>query len=572
MNVLGINAAFHDSAACLVVDGRVVAASEEERFVRIKHHKRPRPFHSFALPFHAIDDCLRAGGMVLDDIDRIAYSFDPLPIAAQAGPQRMPLPTRREELAGPTRFDPWRTVFLAGIAEAPRLLLEDAPWHLRRRLTSTRSVTERFVFVPHHLAHAASAFYPSPFGEAAVMTVDGYGGDATTAYWRGRGTALEPLGSVSLPHSLGLFYEQITAYLGFERSADEYKVMALAAYGEPRHRERLKAAIRVGDGGDYRIAPLELEEWFGPARGAEPLEARHFDVAASAQRVLEETVLELAGWLRAETGTRDLCLAGGVALNCVMCSRLLRESGFRRVWVQPAAGDAGTALGAALQVAAEEGGAPGAVCREMEHTLLGPAWSDDQVDAWLSDRGVPHRRVSDVAGETAELLARGKVVGWFQGRMEFGPRALGARSLLAAPFDRALRDRLNAIKGREDFRPVAPVLCEEQAASWFEDAVPSPFMTFVFRLRPERAASVQAIAHEDLTARIQTVNRSQNRRLHAVLEAFGDRTGCPMLVNTSFNVRGEPIVCSIRDAVATFFTSPLDALVAGSSIVTKEAP
>ena len=561
MKILGINAAFHDSAACLVVDGAVVAAAEEERFVRIKHHKRPRPHHSYALPFHAIDFCLESAGLTLDDVDTIAYSFDPVPLNRAAGPQLLYLPQSADELRASRRHDPWQTVFLAGISDAPALLLEDAPWHLRKRFESRREVRDRFVFVPHHLAHAASAYYPSGFDDAAVMTIDGYGGDATTTYWHGRGAALDPLGAVALPHSLGLYYERLTAWLGFQPSSDEYKVMALAAYGEPRYADRFRDAVQVGANGDYRIAPLDLEGWFGPARRGGPMEARHYDIAASAQLVLEETVLALAEWLRGATGSQNLCLAGGVALNCVMNSRLLRESGFSRVWVQPAAGDAGTALGAALAIARTP--------FPMNDAYLGPGMTDDEIEASLRANGLAFRRADDVAEETARLLEKDAIVGWFQGRMEFGPRALGARSLLAAPFDRRMRDRLNAIKGREDFRPVAPVVAEEHAGDWFTDASRSPFMTFIFDIRPDRADAIAAVSHEDRSARIQTVDAAQNARLHALLQHFGARTGAPVLVNTSFNVREEPIVCSLRDAVATFHTSPLDALVAGSCILTK---
>jgi carbamoyltransferase len=568
MKVVGINAAFHDSAACLLDDRAVVAAAEEERFVRIKHHKRARPYDSHALPFHAIDYCLREAGIGIDDVDAFAYSFDPLPLTRPIGTASIPFPRTPAELREPRRFDPWRTVFLAGIIDAPRLMREDVPWRLQERLGGRRAVHDRFEFVPHHLAHAASAFYLSPFEKAAVLTLDGYGGDATTSYWHGSGTSLTSLGQVGLPHSLGLVYEQVTGYLGFQPSSDEYKVMALAALGEPRYADRLRDAIRVGEEGSYTVAPLELERWFGGPRRGGRLEPRHRDLAASVQVVLEETVLALASWLRRATGAHDLALAGGVALNCVMNSRLARDGGFERVWVQPAAGDAGTALGAALIVALREPG-NGARPPAMDDVYLGPGGDDEAIEAWLRQNGLRYRRSEDVAGDTAELLQRELVIGWFQGRMEFGPRALGARSLLAAPFDPATKDRLNAIKGREEFRPVSPVVTEEAAGDWFVDARPSPFMTFVFDLREEALPVVPAIAHRDGSARIQTVSARQNPRLHALLERFGERTGCPMLVNTSYNVDREPIVCSIRDAVATFASSPLDALVAGNCIVTK---
>jgi carbamoyltransferase len=385
----------------------------------------------------------------------------------------------------------------------------------------------------------------------------------------GHGTALDLLGQVDMPHSLGILYEAVTSYLGFLHSSDEYKVMALASYGRPVYRDAFRDIIRLGGAGQYRIAPPRLVERFGPARprGA-PFEPRHYDLARSLQEALEETALVLASWLHQETRARTLCLAGGVALNCVMNARLRDRGPFRDIWVQPAAGDAGTALGAALWVDARERGVTSRHWR-MDHAFLGPAYDDDEIEGFLRWSKLPYRRLADVPGETAALLAEGRIVGWFEGRMEFGPRALGARSILASPIDPAMQDRLNEVKDREDFRPVAPVVLEAEAARWFVGAGRSPFMLFVHDVRPDRADRIPAVRHVDGTARIQTVTRDQHPRYHDLLVAFARRTGVPVLVNTSFNTRGEPIVCTPRDAVECFSASPLDALVIGSFLLEK---
>lgn len=570
MKVLGINAAFHDSAACLVVDGVPVAAAEEERFTRVKHHKRARPFSSYALPYHAIDYCLRAADARLPEIDRIAYSFDPFPMIRENGSAPFALPKDEEEMRRPRMFDPWKTVFLAGITEAARGLLEDAPWHLQERIGRPEQHRWSFHFVPHHRAHAASAFLASPFDRAAVMTIDGYGGDATTAYYAGEGTTLTEIGRVNLPHSLGMLYELTTNYLGFLGSSDEYKVMAMAAYGKPVYLDVFRELVSLDDGGQYRInGPLLLGGRLGPARRrGEPVEQRHYDVACSLQTVLEETVLGIARWLRAETGAENLCFAGGVALNCVLNSRLRRSGLFERMWVPPVSGDAGTALGAALLMAAE-GEPDGGRRYSMDHAYLGPGFDDGEIEAFLTHTRVPFRRLEDVAGEMAARLADQRVAGWFQGRMEYGPRALGARSLLASASSADMRERLNDIKGREQFRPVAPIVPAEDADAWFDTAGPSPFMTYVEKVRPEKLAAIPAAAHVDGTARLQTVERAHNPLLHDLLKAYGAKTGAPVLINTSLNVREEPIVCTMKDAVSTFYTSSLDDLVIGPYLLLK---
>ena len=573
MYTLGINAAFHDPAACLVADGHVVAASEEERFTRIKHGKRPVPFSTWELPFHAIDACLAAADIALRDVDHVAYSFQPAQllgarasartIAIPLNPARYPVPGNGENA--------WDPLFLAHIANAPRQLADGAPLHLARRFKGVCwDGPHRWHFVDHHEAHAASAYLASPFDDAAVLCLDGRGETATTTYWHGRDAEVELIGHVDLPHSLGLLYEEVTDHLGFLRSSDEYKVMALASYGEPRYAPELRGMIRVKGGGTYTIQPSRLVDRFGPARErGGPLEQAHLDLARSLQLVLEETVVELARWLRDASGARALCMAGGVALNCVMNARLRAAAIFDHVWVQPASGDAGTALGAALAVDARARGA--ATHEGMPHAYLGPSYDDAEIERFLRWSRLPYRREADVADRTAQLLSENRIVGWFQGAMEFGPRALGARSILASPIDPAMQGRLNDLKDREDFRPVAPVVIEEEAGNWFENAGEAPFMLFTFGVRADRADRIPAVRHVDGTARVQTIRRAQNERYYDLLRAFERRTGVPVLVNTSFNTRGEPIVCTPRDALESFWTSPLDALAIGSFLVEKPA-
>jgi carbamoyltransferase len=596
MYVLGINAAFHDSAACLVKNGQVIAAAEEERFTRIKHGKRPIPFSAYELPFHAIDACLAEAGIDLVDVDQIGYSFDPSLLLGQRRHDAtitLPLEPSAQPVADEW-LGPWDPLFLSSIVNAPRHLAGGVPHHLQERFRGARhDGPYRWHFVDHHLAHAASAFLPSPFETAAVMTLDGRGETAATAYWLGQGSHLARLGQVDLPNSLGLLYEDVTRHLGFLHSSDEYKVMALASFGKPRYLDQLRRIVEVHDDGQYTVGPLRLETWFGPARRrGEPIDERHCDLAHSLQAVLEETVLQLAEWLHAATGEENLCLAGGVALNCVMNTRLRDQGPFRRIWVQPAAGDAGTAMGAALWLSAAGANISESRYR-MEHAFLGPDYCDEEIERFLRWSKLSYRRLTNVAEQTADLLARDRIIGWFQGRMEFGPRALGARSILASPIHPDMQARLNEIKDREDFRPVAPVVLEEEVGQWFalrpdaerrdeDDAsgatavavrrrhLPaSPFMLFVYEVRPDKIHRIPAVRHVDGTARIQTINRRQHPSYYDLVKAFARRTGVPVLVNTSFNMRGEPIVASPRDAVECFWTSPLDALVIGSFLLEK---
>jgi carbamoyltransferase len=572
MYTLGINAAFHDPAACLVRDGQIVAAVEEERFTRIKHGKRPIPFSTYELPFHAVDFCMKQAGIRLKDVDHVAYSFDPyLLLGGRAGDAQIPIPLHGGASAASEWESPWDPLSLSAIVNAPRHLASGVPHHLQQHCSGLPETgPDRWHYVPHHLAHAASAFHASPYEAAAVMTLDGRGEQATTSYYIGQGQELVDHGVVTMPHSLGLLYEQVTSYLGYLHSSDEYKVMALASFGKPEYVERFRELVRVVGDGRYVVRPVNLHEWFGPPRiRGGPLEQRHYNLARSLQQVLEETTLELAGWLYDSTRQQALCLAGGVALNCVLNARLRSQGPFKDVWVQPAAGDAGTALGAALWVDAQIKPSRGQRRSTMEHVFWGPAYDDDEIEGLLRRAKVSYRRLENIPEETAALLERDLIIGWFQGAMEFGPRALGARSILASPITASMQDRLNDIKDREDFRPVAPVVLEEEAHEWFVDARVSPFMLFVFDVMPDKAARIPAVRHVDGTARVQTIRRSQHPFYYDLLKAFKRRTGVPVLVNTSFNVRSEPIVCTPRDAVSAFFASPLDALVIGSFLVQK---
>lgn len=576
MYTLGINAAFHDPAACLVKDGEVIAAAEEERFNHVKHGKRASPFTAYEIPFHAIDFCLREAEVTIRDIAHVAYSFDPFEllgshqsdatIALPLEPSAHPIP--EEWLSA------WDPLFLSSIVNAPRHLAGGVPHHLGERLCGHHHDGPfRWHFVPHHVAHAASAYFPSPFDHAAILSLDGRGERAATSYARGQGSALDMLDQVDIPNSLGLLYEEVTDHLGFLRSSDEYKVMALASYGEPRYLAELESLVTLLPNGQYRLAPLQLESWFGPRRHrGGPLESRHFDLARSLQGLLQKVVLQLAQWLHESTGETNLCLAGGVALNCVLNAHLRDRSSFSNIWVQPAAGDAGTAVGAALWVHERHHVSRNGVklSRPMSHAYLGPSYLDEEIEQFLKWTKVSYRRMQDVPRETAALLAEDRIIGWFQGRMEFGPRALGARSILASPINAEMQARLNEIKDREEFRPVAPVVLEEVAGEWFERAGCSPFMLFVNQVMHDKAERIPAVRHVDGTARIQTVSRTSHPLLHDLIQAFAAQTEVPVLINTSFNTRGEPIVCSPRDALECFWTSPLDALVIGSYCIEKD--
>ncbi|WP_067178998.1 carbamoyltransferase family protein [Microtetraspora niveoalba] len=543
MRFLGINAIFHDPAAALVIDGEIVAAAEEERFSRRKHGKRPVPFSAWELPERAAAWCLRQAGLRPEDLDGVAYSYDPgLVRPGQAG-----LDERWEDL---------RTTYAR---RAPAFLATAVPG----------LDPDQVRYVPHHIAHAASAGLAAPYRESAVLVCDGRGEAASHLAGHYRDGELTVLASQELPHSLGLMYEEVTEHLGFLRSSDEYKVMALAAYGEPRHLPELRELIyATGDGG-FRVEPIDWAAYAKRGDGGEGTWApEHADLAASVQARLEEVLLDLARWLHDRTGARRLTMAGGVALNCVANTRLLAEGPFEEIWVQPAAGDSGTALGGALHLAH----AYGDPVAPMPGADLGRGWRDEELAAWLDVARVAYDRPDDLAGAVAAELAADRIVAWFQGRSEYGPRALGRRSLLAHPGRPGNTERLNAVKGREQFRPIAPMVLAERAAEIFaRGPMSSPYMLFVHDVRPEWRDRIPAVVHVDGTARIQTVERSRDPLLARMLEEFEVRTGLPVVVNTSLNTAGRPMVDDPRDALECFGSAPVDVLVLGPFLVRRRA-
>jgi carbamoyltransferase len=536
--VLGVNAVFHDPAAALVVDGEIVAAAEEERFTRRKHGKEPVPFSTWELPERSARWCLSAAGCSAADLDAVAYSYDPAlaPVAAEVD-------------------DDWEWL--------RTLYVQRAPLFLRTALPGLDPARVRFV--AHHTAHAASAHFASGFDHCAVLVLDGRGERGAGLLGWARDGRLDVLRTMPLPHSLGLFYEALTAHLGFRRSSDEYKVMALASYGVPRFVERLRRLVRAEEG-VLRVHPVPWVEFSPPRPAGEAWDAAHADLAASAQLRLQEVVVDLARWLRRETGEHRVVLAGGVALNCVSNTWLLEHGPFDEVWVQPAAGDAGTALGAALHVAAGLGDrmAP------MTTAALGPGWDDDALERALVSARVRCERPADIADAVAEIVADDGVVAWFQGRSEFGPRALGHRSLLANATKPENVERLNDVKGREQFRPVAPMVSLERAAEIFEGGpIPSPYMLFTHRVRPEWRSRIPAVVHVDGTARPQTVDRAEEPLVARMLDALATRTGVPVVVNTSLNTADRPIVNDPRDALECFGAAPMDALAIGPFLVRR---
>jgi carbamoyltransferase len=524
------------------------------------------------LPFHAINYCLEEAGIDLVDVEHVAYSYDPFLLLDDAGRSvKLELPLQPSAHASDW-MSPWDPLFLSYIVNAPRQLADGAPHHLRKRFQGARSDGPyRWHFVEHHLAHEASAFLASPFESCAVLTMDGRGERTTTSYGVFRDRKYRRINQIDLPDSLGLLYEAVTGYLGFLHSSDEYKVMALASFGAPTYAGYFRDIVRYRGEGRYRVAAFEGEKYLGPARrrGTE-LTRHHMDIARSLQLVLEETVLKMTDWLHRETGEPNLCMAGGVALNCVMNAKIRDAGRFAGVWVQPAAGDSGTALGAALWIDSQQRATPQRRW-QMDHAFLGPSFDDPAIEQFLKYTKLSYRRVDNVPEAAADLLAKDKVIGWFQGRMEYGPRALGARSILASPLHAEMQAHLNQIKDREDFRPVAPVVVEEEASNWFVNGGVAPFMLFVYDVMPDKAEKIPAVRHVDGTARVQTVNRSQHALYYDLLRAFEKRTGVPVLINTSFNTRSEPVVCTPRHAVESFCSTPLDALVIGSFVLEKQA-
>jgi carbamoyltransferase len=549
MRILGINAVFHDPAAALVVDGQIVAAAEEERFTRRKHGKQAVPFSTWELPIESAKWCLKQAGLKPSDLDAVGYSYDPRLMERDTA-----------ELEGLDRdWEYLRTLYA-----------ERAPRFLQSALPGLDASVVRHV--RHHVAHAASSALASPHPDCAVLVVDGRGERSSMLAGSYRDSKLDVLATQSLPHSLGLLYESLTEHLGFKRSSDEYKVMAMASYGTPRFADYFRERVYACDDGGFRTEPVDWNA-ITPARAAgagkghalDRPEPEHADLACSVQTVVEEVLLDLVTWLRAHTDRQNLCLAGGVALNCVANSKIHQRGGFSNVWVQPAAGDSGTALGAALALAGEAG----EPITPMPSAALGRGFSDDEIAAVLTEAAVPHERPSDLAAAVGDELADNKLVGWFQGRAEFGPRALGQRSLLADPRRIENLERLNTVKGREQFRPVAPMVLAERAAEIFSGGpIPSPYMLFVHDVAADWCDRIPAVTHVDGTARIQTVDRSQPL-MHATISRFADRTGVPVIVNTSFNTAGRPMVDSPRDALECFGSAPIDVLAIGPFIVRR---
>jgi carbamoyltransferase len=542
VKVLGINALFHDPAAALVVDGETVAAAEEERFSRRKHGKRPVPFSAWELPELAARWCLSSAGLDITDIDAVAYSYDP------------GLAKPAEEMG---LDDPWDHLRQTYARRAPGFLASALP--------GLDPAAVRFV--PHHVAHAASAGLASPHHDAAdVLVLDGRGESASHLAGRYHQGQLEVFRTQELPHSLGLLYENVTEHLGFLRSSDEYKVMALASYGTPRFLDELRAGVyTTGDGG-FHTDPVDWQSLVKRRSETEEWTADHADLAASVQHRLEEVLFELTGWLHDRTGNRVLTLAGGVALNCVANTRLFDEGPYDDIWVQPAAGDSGTALGGALHVARAEGDLTSA----MPGADLGRGWSDAELEAWLTTARVAFERPADVAEEVAQCLADNGVVAWFQGRSEYGPRALGRRSLLAHPGHEKNLERLNDVKGREQFRPVAPMCLAERASRIFSRGpLPSRYMLFVHDVAREWRDRIPAVVHVDGTSRVQTVHADDDPLLHRMIEGFERRTGLPVVINTSLNTAGRPMVDDPRDALECFGSAPVDLLAIGPFVVRR---
>jgi carbamoyltransferase len=550
MRVLGINAVFHDPAAALVVDGEIIAAAEEERFSRRKHGKPPVAFATWELPEQAMRWCLEHAGLGPAELDLVAYSYDP---ALAPGADRISADTATGRSVVTDDWEGLRTLYA-----------QRAPLFLRTALPGLDPSCVRYV--PHHVAHAASAHLAAPYADSAVLVLDGRGEAASHLAGQATDGRLEVLAAQHLPHSLGLLYEEVTAHLGFRRSSDEYKVMAMASYGSPRWLGRFRELVRATDDGGFVVEPIDWSA-FAPAlgRGGDAWTADHADLASTVQVRLEEVLLDLAGWLHDRTGQRVLTMAGGVALNCVANARLAAESPFDRIWVQPAAGDAGTALGAALHVAADAGDR----VHGMTTAALGREWTDDELAAWLTTADIAYDRPDDLADAVAEVIAANGLVAWFQGRSEYGPRALGHRSLLANAARADNLKRLNDVKGREQFRPVAPMVLADRAADVFDGQLPSPYMLFTHRVRPGWADRIPAVVHVDGTARIQTVADDTEPLVARMLRHLEARTGVPVVVNTSLNTAGRPMVDSPRDALECFGSAPVDALALGPFLIRR---
>ena len=595
MYILGISAFYHDSAACLLKNGEIVAAAQEERFTRKKHDAK--------FPHYAIKYCLKEANISANQIENVVFYEKPF-----------------------LKFERLLETYLAfapkgflSFSKAMPLWIKDKLFQktnlikkLKYSLDENISWKDRLLFSEHHLSHAASAFYPSPFNNAAILTLDGVGEWTTTSLAIGKNNQIEIIKELNFPHSLGLLYSAFTYYIGFKVNSGEYKVMGLAPYGQPKYVDLIKKhLITISEDGSFRLdmsyfdyatgltmTSKKFDALFGgPARKSETeITEREMDLAASVQRVTEEILVQIAKNIASETGERNLCLAGGVALNCVANGIIYREQIFDNIWIQPAAGDAGGALGAALSVWYSYYKCGRKVSTErdaMGGSYLGPEYSNEEIEAELKSSGAVYRKLSDedLFEEVASALVNENAVGWMQGRMEFGPRALGGRSIIADPRSPIMQKQLNLkVKFRESFRPFAPSVLREDVSEWFDHTTDSPYMLLVAdvkenircKMTEEQEAlfgidklnvprsSIPAVTHVDYSARIQTVHKDTNPRYYSVISKFKDKTGCPILVNTSFNVRGEPIVCSPADAFKCFMGTEMDALAIGNFLLFKK--
>jgi carbamoyltransferase len=594
MRILGLSAFYHDSAAALLVDGELVAAAQEERFTRKKHDA--------GFPKNAVEYCLAEGGIDLEQVDHVAFYDKPFLKFERLLETYLAFAPR-----GFTSFRMAVPVWLKEKLFQKRLLRD----HLQE-CGAGKEIEQKLLFTEHHQSHAASAFFPSPFKEAAVLTIDGVGEWATTSIGLGRGNRLEMLKELHFPHSLGLLYSAFTYYTGFKVNSGEYKIMGLAPYGEPKYAQLIfNHLMDLKDDGTFRLnqdyfnyctgltmTNGKFDALFGgpPRKPEELVRQREMDLAASIQVVTEEVMLRLTRSLARETGQKNLCLAGGVALNCVANGKILRDGQFERIWIQPAAGDAGGAIGsafAAYHLFKDQARRLNGARDGMRGAYLGPAFEQGEIERRLADVGAVFDVVSDddMIASTVDALVDEKAVGWFQGRMEFGPRALGARSILGDARSPTMQRTLNLkVKYRESFRPFAPSVLREAVADWFELDDDSPYMLLVADVVDHRRrlmnedeqalfgidklnvarSQIPAVTHVDYSARIQTVHADTNPRYHRLLSEFNERTGCPVLVNTSFNVRGEPIVCTPEDAFRCFMGTEIEVLVAGNCMLQKE--
>ena len=550
MYILGLSCYYHDSAACLVHDGRIVAAAQEERFTRVKHDQE--------FPLNAVRYCLREAGITMDDVDFVGFYDKPL-----------------------IKFERILYTYLATFPRSFPSFIKALPLWLRKKLWIPHIIRKELdyegevMMIEHHMSHAASSFLVSPFEEAAIITIDGVGEWATATTGRGNGNQIELLEEIKFPHSLGLLYSAVTYYLGFKVNSAEYKVMGLAPYGTPKYYDKVLELIRFGEDGSFkmnmkyfafdyglRMTNRHFSKLFGrPVRQPESdLEQFHMDVAASVQKVTEDIVIRMANHAHELTGSRNLCMAGGVALNCVANGKVLRQCPFDEIFIQPAAGDAGGAVGVAVYLYNTVMDNPRTYT--WDHAYLGPEYSTDEIRRFLDKTGAVYKELEEdeLLDQTADAINDQKVIGWFQGRMEFGPRALGNRSILADARNPENKDVVNMkIKFRESFRPFAPTVLEDRISDYFELDQPTPYMLLVAQVREDNR-TIPSVTHVDGSARIQSVSRGANRLYYDLIKRFEDKTGCGVIINTSFNVRGEPIVCTPQDGYLCFMRTNMDIL------------